>query len=153
MTGEPDEIEVGEVSWENRDAVLSSSLPTPARLVLLTIAVFVQMHDRTPSVDELAASTGLSERSVRKHLRIARSEGFDHKVDVQFALDDPWALLRAQVFATKGCACHYCGKPASHVDHVVPKSKGGADALDNLVPACARCNLTKARRTVTEWRQ
>lgn len=144
---------VASVSWDNRQAVLSSALPTPARLVLLTVSVVLHTEGRRPTIDELAAYTSLSERAVRKHLRIAQDAGFDHQVEVLFAMDDPWALLRARVFATKGCACHYCGKPASHVDHLLPRSRGGADDIDNLVPACARCNLTKARRTPEEWLQ
>lgn len=140
------------VSWKNRQAVFTSTLPPPARLLMLTIGVYLHQTNRRPSVQELASTTSLTERSVRKHLRIAAEAGFDHQVEVLFALDDPWALLRAQVFATKGCACHYCGKPASHVDHVTPRSRGGTNELSNLVPACALCNLTKARRTAEEWK-
>ena len=37
------------------------------------------------------------------------------------------------------------------VDHVVPKSKGGANDLSNYVLACQSCNMTKANRTPSEW--
>ena len=66
--------------------------------------------------------------------------------------DDPWQVLRAKVFAQKGSQCVYCGRDASHVDHVLPRSRGGADAIENLVPSCARCNIEKGSRTVDEWR-
>lgn len=51
-------------------------------------------------------------------------------------------------------ACAYCGEsPASlHQEHVLPISRGGADGIGNLVPACADCNLAKGDRTVMEWR-
>lgn len=50
--------------------------------------------------------------------------------------------------------CVYCKKrKAEHLDHVVPKSKGGASDSNNLVPACARCNISKHARTPEEWRQ
>lgn len=40
--------------------------------------------------------------------------------------------------------CQYCGaKHADHVDHIVPRSKGGEDILANYILACARCNLRK----------
>lgn len=42
--------------------------------------------------------------------------------------------------------CAYCSEPVilenSTVDHLKPKSKGGTDARENLVMACAPCNLT-----------
>lgn len=46
--------------------------------------------------------------------------------------------------------CFYCGIPLcgphhakSHVDHLVPVSRGGTDDPVNLVKACERCNLAK----------
>lgn len=47
--------------------------------------------------------------------------------------------------------CEYCLAPEEfsnkefHVDHVVPRARGGADTLDNLALACFRCNLSKAK--------
>ena len=66
-------------------------------------------------------------------------------------IDDPWQVIRAKVFATKGSQCHYCGADASQVDHVLPRSRGGLDVLDNLVPACALCNHAKGDMTPEEW--
>jgi 5-methylcytosine-specific restriction endonuclease McrA len=43
--------------------------------------------------------------------------------------------------------CHWCAKPAKknyHVDHLVPLSKGGTNWPNNLVIACANCNLRKS---------
>lgn len=41
--------------------------------------------------------------------------------------------------------CQYCGASnARHVDHIMPLSKGGADALENVTLACAGCNLRKS---------
>ena len=38
------------------------------------------------------------------------------------------------------------------VGHCVPESKGGATAIDNLVPLCSRCNLSMGSQfTTTEW--
>ncbi len=39
--------------------------------------------------------------------------------------------------------CAYCESPATQVDHVFPRSKGGRRVRANLVPACRRCNNTK----------
>ncbi len=62
-----------------------------------------------------------------------------------------WASLRAKVFASKGAQCVYCGLDASHVDHRTPKARGGTDALANLEPCCAACNISKGKKTVEEW--
>ena len=39
-----------------------------------------------------------------------------------------------------------------HVGHNKPRSTGGADSLENLVPICANCNLSMGNRyTIDEW--
>jgi len=53
-------------------------------------------------------------------------------------------ITRRAVFARDGWACQYCGSRSSlTVDHVVPKSKGGASSWDNIVASCAPCNRRK----------
>jgi 5-methylcytosine-specific restriction endonuclease McrA len=46
--------------------------------------------------------------------------------------------------------CMYCGKSASTIDHVQPKSRGGSDSWENLVACCLRCNNMKSDRTPAE---
>lgn len=55
-------------------------------------------------------------------------------------------------------ACWYCGRRPPdvvlHVDHIQPRSQGGTNARENLLTACARCNLGKGTgevRTPEEW--
>jgi 5-methylcytosine-specific restriction endonuclease McrA len=47
--------------------------------------------------------------------------------------------------------CWYCDKPAKHVDHVWPQKLGGEDISENLVPACAWCNVSKNAKPPREW--
>lgn len=59
------------------------------------------------------------------------------------------AGLRFSVFQRDGFRCVYCGAGAQdgatlHVDHIVPRSKGGQSALENLATACSDCNLGKS---------
>lgn len=63
-------------------------------------------------------------------------------------------LTRRAVFARDGGRCVYCGAPATSLDHVMPKSKGGQHVWENVVSACRRCNHAKADRVITElgWR-
>jgi 5-methylcytosine-specific restriction endonuclease McrA len=60
------------------------------------------------------------------------------------------ALTRRAVFARDNWACQYCGKAAENVDHVVPKSKGGEHAWENVVASCRRCNQRKENRMAHE---
>lgn len=43
--------------------------------------------------------------------------------------------------------CQYCGVKAQdtplHIDHIIPKSKGGTNSLNNLITSCINCNLGK----------
>lgn len=49
-------------------------------------------------------------------------------------------------------ACAYCGnKEVLTLDHFVPLSKKGFDCLENIVPACLRCNCSKNAFTASEW--
>ena len=63
-----------------------------------------------------------------------------------------WNRLRAAVFLRDGHACRYCGSGENLAcDHVVPKSRGGGDELENLATACRSCNSSKGGRTPEEW--
>jgi 5-methylcytosine-specific restriction endonuclease McrA len=53
-----------------------------------------------------------------------------------------------------GFRCAYCSvEDKLTVDHVVPISRGGLDAPDNVVPACKSCNSSKGAKLLTEWRR
>ncbi|MBX2972027.1 MAG: HNH endonuclease, partial [Flavobacteriales bacterium] len=65
---------------------------------------------------------------------------------------------RYQVFQRDGWKCVSCGKnPVEHeiilhVDHIVPRSKGGTDTLENYQTLCDLCNLGKSNRDDTNIR-
>lgn len=53
--------------------------------------------------------------------------------------------------------CVLCGASAAEgrrmeVDHVVPRSRGGANTTDNLQTLCDRCNRGKSNRDDTDFR-
>lgn len=62
---------------------------------------------------------------------------------------------RAKVYQRDGHVCCYCGErfAASELepDHVIPVSRGGNDAIGNLVAACFPCNRAKFDRHPTEF--
>ena len=60
------------------------------------------------------------------------------------------ALSRRAIFARDGHRCQYCGAQAENIDHIVPRSKGGPHAWDNVVAACRRCNARKRDHMLEE---
>lgn len=56
--------------------------------------------------------------------------------------------------------CFYCGAEIGegeyaqqkHMDHYIPKSKGGDSGKHNIVPSCASCNLDKRSMKPGEWK-
>jgi hypothetical protein len=61
--------------------------------------------------------------------------------------------LAGAVRERAGDRCQYCRMhqrlqgATFHIEHVVPRAKGGTDELLNLALACPSCNLHKADRT------
>jgi hypothetical protein len=61
--------------------------------------------------------------------------------------------LRIAVFARDAGRCRYCHLSQTgqgtifHINHVVPKSKGGGTVADNLVLQSPHCSLHKSERT------
>ena len=60
------------------------------------------------------------------------------------------ALSRRGVFLRDESTCQYCGRTAENVDHVHPRSRGGAHEWENVVAACRRCNSRKKDHTPEE---
>ncbi|MBN2312858.1 MAG: HNH endonuclease [Sedimentisphaerales bacterium] len=57
---------------------------------------------------------------------------------------------RRNIFARDKNKCQYCGKhfPTSELslDHVIPRTQGGKTTWENIVCACAACNVKKGGR-------
>lgn len=60
-------------------------------------------------------------------------------------------LTRKNIFRRDGYRCQYCGaREQLTIDHIMPRSRQGADTWENLVTACTRCNAKKGNRTPAE---
>jgi 5-methylcytosine-specific restriction endonuclease McrA len=61
-------------------------------------------------------------------------------------------ISRKALFARDGWRCVYCGTTQGRLtlDHVVPRSKGGESVWENVVTACAPCNLRKGDRSLED---
>lgn len=73
----------------------------------------------------------------------------------------PWKTAaykkRRSVYEKYNRRCAYCGVilklAAMQVDHIHPKSLGGSDDFENLMPSCRSCNYLKATHSVDEFRE
>jgi 5-methylcytosine-specific restriction endonuclease McrA len=61
-------------------------------------------------------------------------------------------LSKREVFRRDNHTCQYCGVRFGRMtlDHVVPRHLGGSHSWDNLVTACASCNLKKGGRSLDQ---
>lgn len=60
-----------------------------------------------------------------------------------------WRRLRKAVIARDGGICQACGlivTGQAHIDHIVPKSRGGRDVLSNLQLLHHECHSRKTAR-------
>lgn len=56
-------------------------------------------------------------------------------------------ISRRAVLSRDRYRCQYCGSTRHlTLDHVLPKSRGGATSWDNIVTSCAPCNTQKGSR-------
>ena len=48
--------------------------------------------------------------------------------------------------------CAFCGtRTGLQADHLIPRSRGGADSADNMVWSCESCNASRGNKGVFEW--
>lgn len=64
---------------------------------------------------------------------------------------------RSEVWTKTGGRCYYCGielDPSTNasIDHLIPQSEGGLHSLENVVPACRRCNSAKGTKSLEAFR-
>ncbi|WP_413319376.1 HNH endonuclease [Agrococcus sp. 1P02AA] len=60
----------------------------------------------------------------------------------------PWS--RRGVLERDRRRCAYCGGAGATIDHIHPRSRGGASDWLNTITACTRCNGAKGSRTPAE---
>lgn len=59
-----------------------------------------------------------------------------------------WQALRRAVLERDNFTCVYDGAVATEADHIVPRSKGGEDSMENLVASCKPCNARRQAKTL-----
>jgi ribosomal protein L37E len=62
-----------------------------------------------------------------------------------------WRVIRMFILHRDHWTCRYCGSEANHVDHIIPRSRGGRNTHENLNAACSDCNWSKGDKLLSEW--
>ena len=97
---------------------------------------------------EIVARNGSELHSERMSLPVPSVIRLHHFVRVPYRSRVP--LSRRAVFARDGHKCQYCNRAAENIDHVVPRSRGGPHAWDNVVASCRSCNARKEDRLLAD---
>lgn len=95
---------------------------------------------------------------VQTYDKVVRSPSMEFRLPSVVSLKDfipqdrSPAFTRFNLFLRDQFACQYCGASGGDMtfDHVIPRSRGGKTTWDNIVTACAPCNLRKGGRTPSE---
>lgn len=99
-----------------------------------------------------------AEATIRQRLsRANRDEGVTGVE--RTAIPRPFAR---HVLQRDGYQCVYCGRQSTQakeesrksilsIDHIIPESRGGSAAVENLACCCKQCNNEKNDRTPEEW--
>jgi 5-methylcytosine-specific restriction endonuclease McrA len=116
----------------------------PLAVVTARRAVVLVLREKA----EVLEANGIVFRSERVSLEAPSVIRLNYFVRVPYRARA--ALTRRAVFARDGWSCQYCGATAENVDHVIPRSRGGAHAWENVVAACRRCNSRKENRLLHE---
>ncbi|MDH3599479.1 MAG: RNA-guided endonuclease IscB [Candidatus Tectomicrobia bacterium] len=90
----------------------------------------------------------ISVECVRFDMQLIRNPDIE---GVDYQQGELWQQeVRQYVFTRAGYACAYCG--AKHVplelEHIIPRSKGGSNAPNNLTASCVSCNQAKGNESI-----
>lgn len=128
-----------------RETLVLNASFEPLSTVALRRAVVLVMRNKAV-VEQ--AHAGLKVRSEQVELAVPQVIRLRRFVKVPFRQRAPWS--RRGVLVRDRHQCAYCGRRATTVDHIVPRSRGGGDTWLNTVAACATDNHRKAARTPTQ---
>lgn len=126
-----------------RTLLLNASFE-PLCVVSIRRAVVLVLKDKA----EVIARNGGALHSERAAFPVPTVIRLTHFVRVPHRNRVP--LSRRAVFARDGHRCQYCNRAAENIDHVVPRSRGGAHSWENVVAACRACNSRKEDRLPAE---
>jgi len=84
-----------------------------------------------------------------RNKRLLQIKNYNYRNGTEFSAKDIDIL-----FTSQGGVCTYCREPLMdgfHIDHILPKKRGGTNNLTNIHLVCKRCNLSKGAKTHEEY--
>lgn len=101
----------------------------------------------------LCAALNMGKMKYDRQCYMIRAKAFKAYKEGRWSIHD---LLEFNVAKIKeNNYCWYCGKemePSKLTkDHVFPRSKGGANDMDNIIMVCKTCNSSKGNMDLFEW--
>ena len=99
----------------------------------------------------------------KKEISLQNAKRFKEKLEIAKELDEAnlkgaKMLVKLELLRKQGGMCIYTGEPISpsdlpnmEIEHIVPRSRGGPDALYNYVITREKWNKEKGDRTPYEW--
>ena len=131
--------------WGRRRVLLLNSTYEPLTALPMRRAVVMLLCGKADVVHD--DPTGPVIHSATLH-RGAVGHPAAHYVRVPYRARIP--MTRAALMHRDRFRCAYCGGKADTVDHVIPRSRGGAHTWENCVASCSPCNHHKADKLLSE---
>lgn len=137
-------------AWRKRRVLLLNTTFEPLTALPLRRAVVLVMCGKAEVVH--GDSAGGTLHSATTSLTVPSVIRLSTFVQVPYRGRVP--LSRSALMQRDNHRCAYCGVRAETIDHVVPRSRGGAHSWENCVACCKKCNHRKADHTLRElgWR-
>jgi 5-methylcytosine-specific restriction endonuclease McrA len=130
-------------AYSHRCLLLNASME-PLSVVTLRRAVLLVLSDKAVIVE----TNGCCLRSQHCVIPMPLVLSLTRYVHIPYArIKHP---SRRMVLLRDSFTCAYCSRPATTVDHIVPRSRGGMHEWANVVAACGQCNSKKADRLLAE---
>lgn len=116
----------------------------PLGVISVERAIILVLTDRATCVEEgtKVFRSAYFEMFIPTVIKLNKYAKIPHRTTI--------GLSRRAIFARDGGLCAYCDNKAETIDHVIPKSKGGGHAWENVVAACAKCNHKKGDKSLTD---
>lgn len=151
LTGLPGGRASGEVArsgsmWTRRRVLLLNATYEPLTAVTVRRAIILVLRERADVVHTDGA--GLAVHSADMSLPIPSVIRLRSFVKVPYRAVVP--MTRAALMHRDLFRCGYCSAKATTIDHVIPRSRGGAHTWENCIACCASCNHRKADRLLSE---
>ena len=132
------------------DSYLQIAMGNPVRFSELIAKLNKRKRETDKSEDEVGDSVDETVVALSEEMILKAKEAAEQKIKVMPA-------IRWQVFQRDDWKCVACGRGSQndvilHVDHIVPRSKGGKDTLENYQTLCSLCNIGKSNKDATDLR-